>query len=132
MPMIQLIYASRPFDFDEGTLVALLTVSRSCNERDGITGALICRADVYLQLLEGPEEKVDAAFQRIDKDRRHLDIRLLSRRTVTERLFPGWAMRNDPARSWMWNQGEVSAGAVERATEAEAVAIFERLAREPA
>ncbi|RBP10394.1 hypothetical protein DFR50_11965 [Roseiarcus fermentans] len=29
MPMIQLIYASRPFDFDEGTLVAILTVARS-------------------------------------------------------------------------------------------------------
>jgi len=38
MPMIQLIYASRTFDFDEGTLVAILTVARSCNDRDGITG----------------------------------------------------------------------------------------------
>ena len=52
MPMIQLIYASRPFDFDEGTLAAILTVARGCNERDGITGALICRSDLYLQLLE--------------------------------------------------------------------------------
>ena len=103
MPMIQLIYASRPFDFDEGTLVAILTVARSCNERDGITGALICRSDLYLQLLEGPQEMVDAAYRRIERDRRHLEVKLLSRRSVTERLFPGWAMRNDPARSWMWN-----------------------------
>ena len=132
MPMIQLIYASRPFDFDEGTLVAILTVARSCNARDGITGALICRADLYLQLLEGPQEPVDAAYRRIERDRRHLEVKLLSRRTVTERLFPGWAMRNDPARSWMWSQQEVSAGAIDRATEAEAVAIFERLARETA
>lgn len=132
MPMIQLIYASRPFDFDEGTLVAILTVSRDCNERDGITGALICRGDVYLQLLEGPQDAVEEAYRRIERDRRHLEIKLLSRRTVTERLFPGWAMRNDPARSWMWNQEEVNAGAIDRATEAEAVAIFERLAREPA
>jgi hypothetical protein len=132
MPMIQLIYASHPFDFDEGTLVAILTVARSCNERDGITGALICRGDLYLQLLEGPQETVEAAYQRIETDHRHLEIKLLSHRTVTERLFPAWAMRDDPARSWMWNQDEVKAGAVERATEAEAVAIFERLAREPA
>jgi hypothetical protein len=41
-------------------------------------------------------------------------------------------MRDDPARSWMWTQEEVNAGAIERATEAEAVAIFERLAHEPA
>ena len=132
MSMIQLIYASRPFDFDEGTLVAILTVARSCNERDGITGALICRGDLYLQLLEGPEDMVDAAYRRIERDRRHLDVKLLSRRNVTERLFPGWAMRNDPARSWMWNREEVNAGAIDRATAAEAVAIFERLAREPA
>ncbi len=132
MPMIQLIYASRPFDFDEGTLAAILTVSRLFNERDGVTGALICRGDLYLQLLEGPQEVVDAAYRRIERDRRHLELKLLSHRNVTERLFPGWAMRNDPAQSWMWTQDEVNAGALDRATEAEAVAIFERLARESA
>jgi hypothetical protein len=132
MPMIQLIYASRPFGFDEGALAAILIVARRCNERDGITGALICRGDLYLQLLEGPQAAVDAAYRRIERDPRHVDIKLLSRREVTERLFPGWAMRDDPARSWMWTQEEVNAGAIERATEAEAVAIFERLAREPA
>jgi hypothetical protein len=81
---------------------------------------------------QGPREKVDISYQRIQRDRRHLEVKLLSRRNVTERLFPGWAMRNDPARSWMWNQAEVDADAINRATEAEAVAIFERLAREPA
>ena len=132
MPMFQLIYASRPFGFDEGTLAGLLIVSRRNNERDGITGALICRGDLYLQLLEGPQEKVEAAFRRIKWDRRHLEVKLLSQQNVTERLFPQWAMRDDPARSWMWTQEEVNAGAIDRATEAEAVAIFERLAREPA
>jgi hypothetical protein len=132
MPMIQLIYASRPFGFDEAMLAAILMVARRCNERDDITGALICRGDLYLQLLEGPQEAVDAAYRRIERDHRHLEVRLLSRRTVDERLFPDWAMRHDPARSWMWTQEEVKSGAVERATETEAVAIFERLAREPA
>ena len=128
--MIQLIYASRPFDFDESALISILTVARSFNARDGITGALICRADLFLQLLEGPEELVDAAYRRIAQDRRHIEVRLLSRRTVADRLFPGWTMRHDPARSWMWNQEAVDAGAVDRATAEEAVAIFERLARE--
>ncbi len=132
MPIFQLIYASTPFGFDEGTLAALLIVSRRNNARDGVTGALICRGDLYLQLLEGPQDMVERAFQRIEWDRRHLDVKVLSRRNVTERLFPEWAMRDDPARSWMWTQEEVNAGAIGRATEAEAVAIFERLAREPA
>ncbi len=132
MPIFQLIYASTPFGFDEGTLAALLIVSRRNNARDGVTGALICRGDLYLQLLEGPQNMVERAFRRIEWDRRHLDVKVLSRRNVTERLFPEWAMRDDPARSWMWTQEEVNAGAIGRATEAEAVAIFERLAREPA
>jgi hypothetical protein len=132
MSIFQLIYASRPFGFDEGALAAILIVSRRNNARDGVTGALICRGDLYLQLLEGPQEMVERAFQRIEWDRRHLEVKLLSRRNVTERLFPDWAMRDDPARSWMWTQEEVNAGAIDRATEAEAVAIFERLAREPA
>jgi hypothetical protein len=130
MPMIQLIYASRPFGFDNAMLNAILMDARRCNERDGITGALICRADLYLQLLEGPQEMVDATFQRISRDRRHVGVKVLSRREVTERLFPRWAMRDDPVQSWMWTQAEVDAGALDRASEADAVAIFERLARE--
>lgn len=132
MSLIQLIYASRPFGFDDPALAGILMDARRCNERDGITGALICRQDLYLQLLEGPEQAVETAYQRIKKDNRHLEIRLLSRRSVTERLFPAWAMRDDPARSWMWSREEVARGAADRATEAEIIAIFERLAREPA
>ena len=101
MPMIQLIYASQPLGFDVSDLRAILVTSRRCNERDDVTGALICRADLYLQLLEGPQEMVDAAFQRIARDRRHVGVKVLCRREVTERLFPRWAMRDDPARSWM-------------------------------
>jgi hypothetical protein len=39
-------------------------------------------------------------------------------------------MRDDPARSWMWTQEEVSAGAVSAAIPAQILAIFERLAAE--
>jgi hypothetical protein len=131
MSLIQVIYASRPFGFDEASLVSILSDSRRCNTRDDITGALICREDLYLQLLEGPEAAVDSTYARIARDDRHVDVRLLSRRFVTARLFPGWAMRDDPARSWMWTRTEVEGGAIERATGAAAVAIFERLAREP-
>ena len=130
MSLIQVIYASRPLGFDEASLVSILGVSRSCNERDEITGALICREDLYLQLLEGPEAAVDATFRRIEKDPRHANIRLLSRCPAVKRLFPLWAMRDDPARSWMWTRQEVAGGAVGRATAAEAIAIFERLSRE--
>jgi hypothetical protein len=82
-------------------------------------------------LLEGPDAAIDACFARISADDRHLNIRLISRETVAERLFPAWAMRDDPPRSWMWSAAEVEDGAADRATPAEVRAIFERLAREP-
>ncbi len=127
MSLIQLIYASRPFGFDEAILSHILFQARANNPRDGITGALICRADIYLQLLEGPETAVLARYQSILRDDRHLEVRKLLQRPITDRMFPDWAMKDDPAHSWMWTQDQVDAGAVERAGEAEILAVFEQI-----
>lgn len=132
MGMLRLIYASRPFGFDEAMLRGILLDARRCNQRDGITGALVCRHDLYLQLLEGPEAMVEACYARIGRDDRHLDLRMIDRAATAARMFPDWAMRDDPARSWMWTPDEVAAGAAERATPEEALGIFARLARETA
>lgn len=132
MADLQLIYVSRSFGFDSATLAGILLDARRCNARDGITGSLVCREDLYLQLLEGPKDKVEACFARIGKDDRHVNVRLISRETGRERLFPEWAMRDDPARSWMWSAADVAAGAADRATAEDVLAIFERIAREPA
>jgi hypothetical protein len=132
MSLTQLVYASRPFGFDAAMLNGILSDARRLNPPNDVTGALICRADLYLQLLEGPKEAVEATFARIAKDDRHLEVQRLVSRPIDQRLFPDWAMRDDPARSWMWTQQEVDNGALERATEAEVVAVFERLAKEPA
>lgn len=132
MSLTQIIYSSKPFGFDTSMLDGILAVSRRLNARDNITGTLICRADMYLQLIEGPESAIQATYKRIIADDRHLDINLLISRGVTDRLFPKWAMRDDPARSWMWSQAEVSAGAIQAATADEILAIFERIAREAA
>lgn len=132
MPLVQLTYASRPFGFNEAILAGILLDARRCNTRDGITGALIARQDLFLQLLEGPAEAVDAAYQRISRDDRHIEVRQLTRRDVNVRLFPDWAMRDDPARSWMWSMQAVADGAVGRASEDEVIGVFERLRYEPA
>jgi len=131
MPLVQLIYASRPFGFDEAVLGTILLDARRCNTRDSITGTLIARQDLFLQLLEGQAEAVDAAYTRIARDDRHIDVRRLTRRVISERLFPDWAMRHDPARSWMWSMDEVADGAIKRASEPEILRVFERLSCEP-
>jgi len=130
MSMLQLTYASRPFGFDQAMLAGILVDARRCNSRDGITGALIARQDLFLQLLEGPAEAVDAAYERIARDDRHIEVRALTRRQTNTRLFADWAMRDDPARSWMWSMEAVADGAVRRASEDEVIGVFERLRRE--
>ncbi len=130
MSLTQLTYASRPFGFDGAMLAGILLDARRCNTRDGITGLLVCRADLYLQLLEGPEAAVDAAYRRIAADDRHMELRLLTRRRVDDRLFPAWAMRDDPARSWLWTKAQMDDGALDRVTEEEVLAVFHRIADE--
>lgn len=130
MGIVQLIYASQPFGFDDAMLNGILDASRRNNWRDDITGCLICRQDLYLQLIEGPVEMVDAAFARIAIDDRHLDVRRLCVGPVVERMFPDWAMRDDPARSWLWTSDQVAEGAAEAASPLALRAIFARVRSE--
>jgi hypothetical protein len=127
--LLQLTYASRPFGYDSAMLTGILFDARRCNARDGITGALICRNDLFLQLLEGPEAAVEATFARIAADDRHIEVRRLTRRMIPDdgRMFGAWAMRDDPAASWVWSRAEVEAGVPEQASEAEVLAMFHRL-----
>ena len=126
--LTQLIYMSQPFGYDGPTLGAILLDARRCNERDGITGALVCRHDVYLQLLEGPQKEVEATYARIKRDDRHAEVVELVRRTVTTRIFADWAMLHDPEKSWVWSDAEISGDVLDRASEADIVHVFETLA----
>ena len=131
MPLMQLIYTSRPFGFDAGTLDDILVSARRRNARNEITGALICRSDLFLQMLEGPRPAVTETFGRILRDDRHVEVGLVWSGEVEERLFPGWDMRDDPVRSWMWSREEVGAGAAREAQSSQARFIFRRLSRLP-
>lgn len=125
----QLIYASRPFGYDSGTLGSILSESRRCNVRDNITGALVCRHDIYLQLLEGPSEQVTATYVRICQDDRHLDISKLVSRQVTGRMFENWAMLHDPAKSLIWTQAQIADGILDSMPPTEIVNMFESVSR---
>jgi len=131
MRLMQLVYTSRPFGFDDLELMNILLVSRHNNERDGITGSLICREDIYLQLLEGPRAAVSSTYARILHDNRHAEVVLLWAGDAQERLFPQWSMRHDPVQSWMWTPREVRAGAVTEAPMENIRSIFVRLAASP-
>jgi hypothetical protein len=131
MSLMRLVYASRPFGFDDLALSGILATARRNNARDGVTGALICREDIYLQWLEGPGDLVIAAYARITRDDRHTDVSLKFQEEAASRLFPDWAMRHDPALSWLWSREEIFSGAADRASADDVRQVFSRLAQEP-
>ncbi|WP_295527128.1 BLUF domain-containing protein [Novosphingobium sp. Chol11] len=126
--MKQLIYSSEPFGFDSAMLAGILVRSREKNREADITGALICRHDMYLQLIEGPEAAIDAVFARIVKDDRHLAVKVLLSRTADQRMFPEWEMLDDQMPSLTWSAADVAGGIVETATPEMLLGVFERVA----
>ncbi len=71
---------------------SLLLISRRNNALSGITGALLFNGDAFAQLLEGPQEAVEKAFERIRWDPRHSDIVIMEQSNNAERYFSQWAM----------------------------------------
>ena len=116
MSVFHIIYTSHPFGFDESTLGGILVNARQANARSGITGALICRRDIYLQWLEGPQQQVKNTMERIARDRRHTEVKVHVAALIPQRIFGEWSMLHDPARSWIWTHEEVAGGAAEHST----------------
>ena len=93
----RLVYYSRNHirtdtaDFEQ-EVDGILAKSRDNNVRDEITGALIFNAGCFAQVLEGPLEKVETAFERIQQDERHGEVSLLALEPIAARSFPNWAM----------------------------------------
>jgi hypothetical protein len=70
----------------------ILNVARSNNRRDGITGLLVHDGRRFLQILEGEEGVLTAAFQRIAADDRHTIDKVVAARDIPDREFAGWDM----------------------------------------
>ena len=130
MKTLQLIYSSQPFGYNLEILSSILTTSRVNNKKRNITGALICREDIFLQLLEGPKEDIEETYDKIKRDDRPLNVQHLLDHNVDQRLFPAWAMRDDPVKTWMWSKEEVANGIVKKLTQEEIIKVFEKLSKE--
>ena len=126
--MKQIIYHSRPFGFDEAMLSGILLQARRNNARDGITGALICRQELYLQLLEGPEQAIDRLYAKIAQDDRHADVQVAYAAMVEARMFPGWEMLDDSMPGVTFSCEGIASGAIEAATVDELRGVFALLA----
>lgn len=92
----RLIYASRWMDptcADIGPMVAdILDKSVRNNRLFNVTGLLLHHRGWFLQVLEGPLEVVDDTFDRIRRDLRHTDIRVVADLPIAARAFGDWGM----------------------------------------
>jgi len=74
------------------TLASIERYAIQRNSREDLSGLLLFDGVRFLQVIEGPEEAVAAAFERISGDPRHIALVMLRDRTVDYRSFGGWAM----------------------------------------
>ena len=92
----RLVYYSRnrlaESEMAAGAVDGILAVSRRNNGREGVTGALMFNAGCFAQVLEGPQEALEATFERIQQDERHGDVMLLSFGPASGRAFSAWSM----------------------------------------
>ena len=95
----RLIYHSRfspsfpkaPADQDH-EIGQIIQASIRNNRLASITGMLLVRGDQFLQVLEGPAAAVQATYQRIGYDRRHISARMLDGSRADRRQFADWNM----------------------------------------
>lgn len=91
--MLSLIYVSTSVKLlNDEELLDILKVSRENNSSREVTGLLLYKGGNFMQVLEGPDEVVEAVFETIKADPRHKDVIVLSREQISNRQFPAWEM----------------------------------------
>jgi hypothetical protein len=91
--LVRLMYASRanaPMSDQELSLI--LKQSRAHNPAEGITGLLCYTDGIFMQVLEGGRDAINARYKQILSDARHHAVILLSYDEIGEREFAGWSM----------------------------------------
>lgn len=92
-PLLQLAYVSTALTDTTADCIAEIHQQAKRNNRlHHITGLLLATEQHFLQLLEGPKRDVELTYTRIQRDKRHHNVRLIFKHGVTERQFPEWHM----------------------------------------
>ena len=91
--LVRLVYVSRSVKpGDEAHTESILASSQDHNASNGITGILCQGGGIFLQVLEGGRNQVNALYAHLIRDARHTDVVLLHYEEVKERRYSGWAM----------------------------------------
>nr|WP_161557370.1 BLUF domain-containing protein [Acidisarcina polymorpha] len=95
--LIRIVYVSRNTiegdEVDRSVECAKILESSRCrNSQNGITGALLFNGGFFAQVLEGPRSVIEGTLSRIEFDKRHDYLAVLSNREVAHRVFEDWSM----------------------------------------
>ncbi len=92
-PLVRLTYMSvRSPHVTDHDIVELAIHANRANRGLDITGCLWFGRHRFFQVLEGPQELVDALYGRIQLDPRHSELRLLSYGPLATRQFGRWSL----------------------------------------
>ncbi len=87
------IYSSAAtIDFSQDDIVALLNTARKNNAKQGVTGMLLYDNGSFFQILEGPPQVVENIYEKIEKDKRHNQVKKIICEEIEERDFAEWTM----------------------------------------
>ena len=94
MASYQLLYVSTAVTevHTEDHVHEIVQIAQVKNKNFDITGLLMTRAGLFLQLLEGPKDNVLQLFETIKKDPRHKDVKRILAIESNDRLFHDWSM----------------------------------------
>ena len=107
--LIELTYVSEPAqEMSFLGLMRLLYHSYLRNTSMGITGALIFENNRFGQVIEGPRTQIEDLWEKIQKDTRHKNIRLIESKPIEQRSFSKWTMIFQDSEEVAKNLSEVA------------------------
>ncbi len=91
--MIRLLYISQAApNLGQLEIEEIMKTSKKNNLIADLTGVLVCGGNMFMQILEGPEESVLKRYVKIIDDKRHSNCEIISISYVKTRMFERWSM----------------------------------------
>ena len=91
--IVYISYSANKFD-PNGTegIDSILEVARQYNQTKAVTGMLLYKGGIFLQILEGERAEIERLYGKIALDLRHEGLKILVKQDISERIFNDWSM----------------------------------------
>ena len=91
--LIQSVYSSVATEpMPKSKLYKILVEARVNNKLSDVTGLLVFVDGKFLQVLEVEQDVVSSLLDKISKDRRHKDLKVVYKANIEQRTFASWQM----------------------------------------